>query len=65
MRVIRPLYVARLAALLLGLSVCLPTGVDAQTRKTPRKAPAKSATASKKPAAKPTYSASSARARKA
>ena len=65
MRVIRPLKFVRLAALLLGLSVCLPTGLHAQTTK---KAPAKktTTTAAKKPTAKkPTYSASAARARKA
>ena len=63
MRVFRPLNVIRLAALLLGLSVCLPTGLEAQTRTTTRKAPAK--TTAKKPPVKKTYSASSSRARKA
>jgi serine-type D-Ala-D-Ala endopeptidase (penicillin-binding protein 7) len=60
-RQIRPLSVIRLAALLLGLSVCVPTGLQAQT--TSKKAPAK--TTVKKPAAKPAYSASAAQARKA
>jgi D-alanyl-D-alanine endopeptidase (penicillin-binding protein 7) len=60
--VIRPLSVIRLAALLLGLSVCLPTGLEAQT--TAKKTPAKT-TVKKAPAKKPTYSASSAQARKA
>lgn len=65
MRVSKPLNVVRLAALLLGISVCLPTSLDAQTRKTPAKPPAKTTTtAKKKPAAKPAYSASAAQARK-
>jgi len=63
-RLIRPLSVIRLAALLLGLSVCLPTGLEAQTRTTTKKAPAKT-TVKKAPAKKPAYSASSAQARKA
>jgi serine-type D-Ala-D-Ala endopeptidase (penicillin-binding protein 7) len=62
-RLICPLYVLRLAALLLGLSVCLPAGVEAQTRKTPRKAPATSSIS--RTSARPAYSASSAKARKA
>lgn len=66
MRLFRPLYVVRLAALLLGASVCLPSGLEAQTRRTPAKAPAAAAKQAKKPAAKkPAYSASSAQARKA
>jgi D-alanyl-D-alanine endopeptidase (penicillin-binding protein 7) len=50
--------------LLLGISVCLPTGIQAQTT---RKAPVKkTTTAAKQPAAKkPAYSASAAKARKA
>ena len=64
MPLIRPLYALRLATLLLGVSVCLPAGIEAQTRKTPKKATTKSATV-RKPVAKPAYSASSARARKA
>ncbi|HEY0874818.1 MAG TPA: hypothetical protein VGD94_15195, partial [Vicinamibacterales bacterium] len=61
----KPLNVVRLAALLLGISVCLPTSLDAQTRKTPAKPPAKTTTtAKKKPATKPAYSASAAQARK-
>ena len=64
MRVIRPSKFVRLAALLLGISVWLPTGLEAQTT---RKAPVKkTTTAAKKPAAKkPAYSASAAKARKA
>jgi D-alanyl-D-alanine endopeptidase (penicillin-binding protein 7) len=62
-RVIRPSNVLRLAILLLGISVCLPNAVQAQTRSTTRKAPAKSSV--KKPAAKPAYSASASKARKA
>ena len=63
MRQIRPLSVIRLAALLLGLSVCVPAGLQAQTKTAPRKAPAK--TTVKKPAAKPAYSSKAAQARKA
>ena len=64
MSIIRPLYVTRLAALLLGISVCLPAGLGAQTRSTTKKATTSS---QKKPVAKKkaAYSASSARARKA
>jgi D-alanyl-D-alanine endopeptidase (penicillin-binding protein 7) len=62
-RVIRPSNVVRLAALLLGISVCLPHVVEAQTRTT-KKAPAKTSTV-RKPAAKPAYSASASKARKA
>jgi D-alanyl-D-alanine endopeptidase (penicillin-binding protein 7) len=47
-------------ALLLGLSVCLPAAVEAQTRRTTRKAPAKTSAT-----AKPAYSASSSQQRKA
>jgi serine-type D-Ala-D-Ala endopeptidase (penicillin-binding protein 7) len=61
-RLFCPLNV-RLAALLLGISVCLPTGLEAQSRTT-RKAPAKSS-AARKAAAKPAYSASASKARKA
>jgi D-alanyl-D-alanine endopeptidase (penicillin-binding protein 7) len=64
-RLIRPLYVVRLAALLLGASVCLPSGLEAQARKTSGKATTARSTAAKKPAVKkPAYSASSAKARK-
>jgi hypothetical protein len=63
-RLIRPLSVIRLAALLLGLSVCLPVSAEAQTKPTTKNAPAKT-TVKKAPAKKPTYSASSAQARKA
>jgi D-alanyl-D-alanine endopeptidase (penicillin-binding protein 7) len=62
-RFFSPLYASRLVALLLGLSVCLPAGVSAQTRTT-KKTSSKSSTAAKKPAAK-TYSASSSAARRA
>src|SRR5690606_18773923 len=62
-RQIRPLSVIRLAALLLGLSVCMPAGLQAQAKTTTKKAPAKAP--AKKPAAKPAYSASAAQARKA
>lgn len=64
MRLIRPLYVARLAALLLGLSVCVPAGLEAQTR-TKKTTTARKTTAKKPVAKKPAYSASSAKARKA
>jgi serine-type D-Ala-D-Ala endopeptidase (penicillin-binding protein 7) len=63
-RLIRPSSVVRLAALLLGVSVCLPNAVEAQTRSTGRNAPTKSTTI-RKPAAKPAYSASASKARKA
>ena len=66
MHLIRPLYRLRLLALLLGISVCLPAGVEAQARKTSQKPSTKSATtATRTPAKKPAYSASSAKARKA
>ena len=66
MRSIRPLYVVRLAALLLGVSVCVPAGVAAQTRPAAKKTTtAKSSTAKKPVAKKPAYSASTAKARKA
>ena len=64
MRLFSPLYASRLVALLLGLSVCLPAGVTAQTSRTTKKTPAKTTTA-KKPPAKKAYSASSAAARRA
>ena len=63
MRLFRPLNVVRLATLLLGLSVCLPTAVEAQSRTT-RKSTAKSS-AARRPAARPAYSASASKARKA
>ena len=65
MRLIRPLYVVRLAALLLGLSVCLPAGLQAQTKAPKKATSARSSTAAKKPAPRPAYSATSAKARKA
>ena len=64
MRLNRPLNVIRLAALLLGIAVCLPAPLDAQT-KTTRKTPAKSSAAKTKVTPKPAYSASAAKARKA
>jgi D-alanyl-D-alanine endopeptidase (penicillin-binding protein 7) len=54
-----------LLALLLGISVCLPTGLEAQTRRTPAKKTTAKTSTVRKPAAKPTYSASASRARKA
>ncbi|HVL69242.1 MAG TPA: serine hydrolase [Vicinamibacterales bacterium] len=69
MRLIRPLFVVRVASLLLGLSVGLPSVVDAQTRKPATRTQQKTSTPAKKPAAKKpastTYSAQSAQARKA
>ena len=65
MRLIRPLYVVRLAVLLLGISVCLPASLGAQTRRTSSRTPAKSSATVRKPAAKPVYSASASKARKA
>jgi D-alanyl-D-alanine endopeptidase (penicillin-binding protein 7) len=58
---IRPLYVVRLAVLLLGIPLCLPAVLEAQSRTTASKRPS----TAKKPAVKPAYSASSAKARKA
>jgi D-alanyl-D-alanine endopeptidase (penicillin-binding protein 7) len=68
LRLIRPLYVVRLAALLLGVSVCIPAGVDASTRASAKKTTttkSRAATARKPLAKKPAYSASTANARKA
>jgi D-alanyl-D-alanine endopeptidase (penicillin-binding protein 7) len=63
-RVIRPLYVARLLALLLGLGVSIPATVTAESAQTKRSS--RSTTAKKKPAAKkPAYSARASKARKA
>ena len=59
MRLIRPLYVARLLALLLAFGVSVPAGLEAATA---RKRPA---TASRKVASRPAYSAAASRARKA
>lgn len=66
MRLIRPLNAVRLAAVLLGISVCLPVAVEAQSRPAQKKASARTSAAVRKaPAKKPAYSASSSRARKA
>ena len=65
MRVIRPSNVVRLVALLLGISVCLPAGSEAQTRRSTTQKPAARSATVKKPAAKPAYSASASKARKA
>jgi len=68
-RLIRPLYVVRVAALLLGVSVCVPPGVDASSRASAQKSKtttkSRAATVRKPPAKKPAYSASTANARKA
>lgn len=73
MRLIRPLY-ARVAALVLGVAVCLPVPAEAATRRTQKKSTAKSsmsaqraknALAARRSNRKPVYSASSSRARKA
>jgi D-alanyl-D-alanine endopeptidase (penicillin-binding protein 7) len=59
LRLIRPLLVARLASVLLGLTICLPAAADAATAKqTPRRA---TTTVKKKPA----YSARAANTRRA
>ncbi len=60
MRVIRPLTVARAGVLLLGVALCLPAPINAQTS---RSRSAKTTHSAK--VKKPTYSASSSRARKA
>ena len=59
MRLIRPLYVARLLALLLAFGVSVPAGLEAATA---RKKPA---AAGRKVASRPAYSAAASRARKA
>jgi serine-type D-Ala-D-Ala endopeptidase (penicillin-binding protein 7) len=69
-RLINPLLVARVFAVLLGVSVCLPlTAESAQKTSTRKKSTAKSATAARHAAprvsAKPAYSASASNARKA
>lgn len=68
---IRPLY-ARVAALVLGVAVCLPVPAEAATRRTQKKTSAKSSVSAKRPSVsarrnqrKPVYSASSSHARKA
>jgi D-alanyl-D-alanine endopeptidase (penicillin-binding protein 7) len=58
-RLIRPLYVARLLALLLACGVFVPAGVEAATARK------KTSTASRRIASKPAYSAAASRARKA
>ncbi len=69
MRLIKPLLVTRVCALLLGVSVCLPVSSDAAQKTQKRKAsPAASTTARRaapRPAVKPAYSASASQARKA
>ncbi len=72
MRLIRPLYV-RVAALVLGVAVCLPVPAEATARRSQKKTVAKSSVsassranlAKAKRQRKPVYSASSSRARKA
>jgi serine-type D-Ala-D-Ala endopeptidase (penicillin-binding protein 7) len=68
-RLIRPLGVARVCALLLGMSVCLPLVADAAQKSTARKkSPARTAgvqASAPRVARTPAYSASSSRARKA
>lgn len=71
MRVIRPVSVVRICALLLGLSVCLPATTEATTQKSPRRksssttASAATAPAQKSASRTTTYSASASQARKA
>jgi serine-type D-Ala-D-Ala endopeptidase (penicillin-binding protein 7) len=66
-RLIRPLWVVRVCALMLGVGVCLPLSADAaQTSR--KKTTARSATvrrATPRPASKPAYSAAASNARKA
>ena len=68
MRLIRPLWVVRVCALLLGVSVCLPLSADA-AQKTRKKTTARSSATARRavprPAAKPAYSAAASNARKA
>ena len=68
MRLIRPLWVVRVFALLLGLSVCLPITADAAQRSRRKTTTTTGSTASKpasQSASKPAYSASASNARKA
>jgi D-alanyl-D-alanine endopeptidase (penicillin-binding protein 7) len=64
-RLIGPLFVVRLCAVLLGLGLCLPAGVDAGQRTA--KSTKKSTSSARKPVQKkkPTYRASASQARKA
>ena len=66
MRLIRPLWVVRVCALMLGLAICAPTPADAAQKTTRKKT---STTTVRKPAPRtartPAYSASASRARKA
>ena len=68
MRLIRPLWVVRVFALLLGISVCLPLSADA-AQKTRKKTTARSSATARRavprPASKPAYSAAASTARKA
>jgi serine-type D-Ala-D-Ala endopeptidase (penicillin-binding protein 7) len=67
-RLIRPLWVVRVFALLLGLSVCLPLTADASQKARKKTTPKTSATvarATPKPATTPAYSAAASKARKA
>jgi D-alanyl-D-alanine endopeptidase (penicillin-binding protein 7) len=67
-RLIRPLWVVRVFALLLGVSVCLPLSADA-AQKTRKKTTARSSATARRavprPAAKPAYSAAASNARRA
>ncbi len=65
MRLIRPLYVLRLCAFLLGIAVWMPVPAGAATRPPQKKAPAKTSVAAKKPQPRPAYSATTSQARKA
>ena len=67
MRLIRPLSLVRLSALMLGMSVCLAPAADAATKTTRKKSTTTSAqsTATPKVARTPAYSASASQARKA
>ncbi len=64
MRLIRPLYVVRVCAVLLGLTVCLPMQAVGQTAARKKTAP-KATTTAPRGAVKPAYSASVSQARKA
>jgi serine-type D-Ala-D-Ala endopeptidase (penicillin-binding protein 7) len=64
-RLIHPLWVVRVCALLLGLAVCTPQPADAAQKTTRKKPATRTATTVKKATRTPAYSASASRARKA
>ena len=65
MRLIRPLWVVRVCALLLGIAVSVPLTADAAQKSTRKKARTTVASSAPRAARSPAYSASASRARKA